>query len=78
MSRPAKNKELSHEKALSLLRKGSRLMLMRVSGDQSEYYVIPGGKIFRGNAEKIIARPDMHLFDDGLFPGNPQSWKMGG
>jgi hypothetical protein len=60
---------------------GSRLMVMTGrTGD--EFYVVPGSRIGRGGqveraaAELIIARADVIKFDDGLFPGNPQSWKM--
>jgi hypothetical protein len=42
-----------------------------------EYFVVPGGKISRQNAQAILGRPDVFPFDDGLFPGHPQSWKMG-
>jgi hypothetical protein len=60
---------------------GSRLMVMTGrTGD--EFYIIPGNRIGAGGpvertaAELIIAREDVVKFDDGLFPGNPQSWKM--
>jgi hypothetical protein len=35
-----------------------------------------GGQVDRAAAELIIAREDIIQFDDGLFPNNPQSWKM--
>jgi hypothetical protein len=60
---------------------GSRLMVMTGrTGD--EFYIVPGnrrgqgGQVERAAAEQIIARKDIVKFDDGLFPGNPQSWKM--
>jgi hypothetical protein len=60
---------------------GSRLMVMTGrTGD--EFYIIPGsrtgygGEVERAAAEQILARDDIIKFDDGLFPGNPQSWKM--
>lgn len=52
-----------------------RLMLMHAS-DGDHFYVVPGGRINRDDAQKIIQRPDCQQFDDGLFPGNPQSWRL--
>ena len=58
-----------------LLHRGARLMIMHAStGDH--YYVIPGGRVDCDAAKKILQRDDVMEFDDGLFPGNPQSWKM--
>ena len=64
-----------------LRRAGSRLIVMTGrTGD--EFYVIPGnrtgggGQVERAAAERIITRTDVVGLDDGLFPGNPQSWKM--
>jgi hypothetical protein len=60
---------------------GSRLMVM-TGRTGNEFYIIPGSRIGHGGlvertaAEQIIARDDIIKFDDGLFPGNPQSWKM--
>ena len=73
-----KAREIALRKALELLRlPGHRLMLMHVSYGQQEYFVVPGGKISRQNAQAILARPDVLPFDDGLFPGRPQTWKIG-
>jgi len=55
--------------------KGARLMLMHCSSGK-EFYVIPGGPVSQEDAQKILSRPDVVPFDDGLFPGNPQSWKI--
>jgi hypothetical protein len=72
---------LSYRKAFDLLHvHGSRLILMRSYRDGDQFYVVPGGRggqggrVTRGDAEKILADPDMVVFDDGLFPGNAQSW----
>jgi hypothetical protein len=48
------------------------------SVDGKTYYVVPGGYVEPSDAEKIIARPDVHPYDDGLFPGCTQSWRLGG
>jgi hypothetical protein len=41
------------------------------------FYVVPGGPVKLDDAIKIISRPDVLLFDDGLFPNAPQSWRLG-
>jgi len=76
---------LSLDKALNLMRKGSRLMLMHTalsSGqnrtDLRQFYLVPGGHLKPAVAQAILNRPDVFVFDDGLFPGHPQSWKIGG
>ena len=69
-------KRLSETKALDRMRTGSRLTLMHTYGRGLEYYVVPGGHVNRRDAEKILERPDIIVFDDGLFPGSPQSWKI--
>lgn len=68
---------LGLKKAVDLLmhRSGTRLMVMH-SSDGNHFYVVPGGRVDRDAAMKIISRDDVVSFDDGLFPGNPQSWKM--
>lgn len=72
-------KALGLNRALDLLRQpGHRLIVMHsaFSPDGRAYYVVPGGYVEPPDAAKIIARPDVVPFDDGLFPGCPQSWKM--
>lgn len=67
---------LTFNKAVDLLhRTGTRMMIMHGT-DGDHYYVVPGGVVDRSAAQKILQRPDIIEFDDGLFPGNPQSWKM--
>jgi hypothetical protein len=49
---------------------------MFVSGGRREYFVVPnGGMVLEKDALAIIARPEIGVFEDGLFPGNPQSWR---
>ena len=49
---------------------------MYVSGGRREYFVVPnGGMVLEKDALAIIARPEIRAFEDGLFPGNPQSWR---
>lgn len=78
MKRKGGNECLSLTKACDALRRhGTRLMIMHAS-DGDHFYVVPGGRVARDDALKILQRPDIHEFDDGLFPGNPQSWRIGG
>ena len=68
---------LSLNGALNLLlhAPGSSLK-MYVSGGRREYFVVPnGGMVLEKDALAIIARSDIGVFEDGLFPGNPQSWR---
>lgn len=70
------NQCLRFSKALDLLhRTDTRLMLMHTS-DGDHFYIVPGGRVDRADAQKILTRADVIQFDDGLFPGNPQSWKL--
>lgn len=74
MSKPASCLRLN--KAVDLLhRTGARMMLMHAS-DGDHFYIIPGGRVDRADAQKILSRPDVIKFDDGLFPNNPQSWRL--
>jgi hypothetical protein len=41
-----------------------------------EWYVVPGGRVRSDDAAKIIARPDVVPYDNGLFPGIEQSYKL--
>lgn len=73
-------KSLGIKRATELLRKPDhRLMLMFAPNlpNGKAYYVVPGGYLEPSDAEKIIARPDVHAYDDGLFPNCEQSWKLG-
>jgi hypothetical protein len=72
---------LSYRRAIDALHvTGSRLILMRSHRDGDQFFIIPGARggqgdrVQRGDAEKILARPDAVVFDAGLFPNNPQSW----
>jgi hypothetical protein len=57
---------------------GSSLKKMFVSGGRREYFVVlpNGGMVAEEDALAIIARPEVCIFEDGLFPGNPQSWSV--
>jgi hypothetical protein len=71
-----KKHTLRLKQAVDLLqRHDTRLMIMHgPAGD--EFYVVPGGMLESRDALKILARPDMRSFDDGLFPGHAQQWRI--
>lgn len=73
-------RKLDLNSAIELMRQsGHRLMLMHASGLNMGlvYYVVPGGEVSPNDAAKIIERPDVQPFGDGLFPGCSQQWKLG-
>jgi len=71
-----KNHVLRLRQAVELLhRADTRLMVMH-SRDGDEFYVVPGGRVDARDALKILERPDIKSFDDGIFPGHPQQWHM--
>jgi hypothetical protein len=71
-----KNHVLRLRQAVELLhRADTRLMVMH-SRDGDEFYVVPGGRVDARDALKILERPDVRSFDDGLFPGHSQQWRI--
>lgn len=77
MKRPSDMPCLRLKAAVDMLRLPDRRMMLMHTNDGDHYYVVPGGRVDRNDAQKIIGRPDCHMLDDGLFPGNPQSWRLG-
>lgn len=63
-------------KALDMMHEGSALMQMNKSGDSKAWYLVPGGEVSGDVAQAIIAMPNVHGNEDGLFPGISQTWKM--
>lgn len=55
---------------------GARMMKMHTK-EGPQFYVIPGGRVEDADAARIMQRTNVEQFDDGLFPGNPQSWRIG-
>jgi hypothetical protein len=68
---------LTFNKAVDLLlhRSDTRMMIMH-SADGDHFYIVPGGLVDPSTAQKILKQPDIIELDDGLFPGNPQSWRL--
>jgi hypothetical protein len=70
-------KVISERNAAELLRDGRRRLMKMHTPDGPRWFIVPGGLVSDATAEKILARPDVHVFDDGLFPNNPQSYRIG-
>ena len=73
-------KTVSLRRAIDLLRlPNTRMMEMHdnTSPRGKSYFIVPHGRVDDEDAMKIKARKDSYVFDEGLFPGNPQSWRLG-
>lgn len=67
---------LSLEKAMAAFsRPGARLMTMHTR-DGTQFFVIPGGPVSDADAAALLTRANVERFDDGLFTGCPQSWRI--
>jgi hypothetical protein len=77
--RPTKllEKVINEKDAAELLRDSRRRLMRMHTPNGLKWYVVPGGAVSDQTAEKILARPDVHVFDDGLFPGIPQTYRIG-
>ena len=71
--------KLSLEKALHLLRKpDARLVRLHSNNGGAGFYVWPsGGRVPDEVAQLLLRRNDIQPYDSGLFPGHPQSWRLG-
>jgi hypothetical protein len=61
-----------------LLLPGARLVLVH-SNDPAKngYFILPGGwRVAKRIAEALISGPHMQPHDHGLFPDQPQSWRL--
>ena len=73
----SESKCLSLRKAIDLLRlPGNRMMKMHTQNGVA-YFVLPYGRLSDDDANTILARQDLIAFEDGLFPGNSQGWRLG-
>ena len=61
--------------AINLMKQpGTRLTVTRTTdGDE---YSLAGRRVTKGTAKKILAHPNVVPFDEGLLPGNTQSWVL--
>ena len=71
--------KLSLEKVLHLLRKpDARLVRLHSNNGGAGFYVWPrGGRVSDEVAQLLLGRNDIQPYGSGLFPGHPQSWRLG-
>jgi hypothetical protein len=72
-----KPKNLRLRQALDLMHLPDRRLVEMHTPHGLAHFVVHGGPVSKEVALTIISRPDVHAFDDGLFPGCPQSWRLG-
>jgi hypothetical protein len=58
---------------------GARLVLVHSRDPSNDgYFILPDGcRVAKATAEVIIGGPDVQPYDQGLFPDQPQSWRLG-
>jgi hypothetical protein len=72
---------ISLNRALDMMRRpGTRLVKMYTNAAREGFahYIVPGGYVAPEIADKIKAHPLVRCSHDGLFPGQDQTWKLGG
>jgi hypothetical protein len=66
---------LTPGRAIDILHKGGRLMVMH-GGLGREWLILPDGfRVKPSDAQRIVRRPDIVASNDGLFPGHHQTWR---
>jgi hypothetical protein len=75
----ARKSPMTLAKALTLLRQpNARLVQSHTNDSDRGFYILPqGGRVSDLIAKKLLERNDIQPYDDGLFPGHPQSWRRG-
>jgi hypothetical protein len=73
--RGRRNQCLSYLNAINLMEQTGALLTITRTTDGDEYFVA-GSRVTKDTAKKIQAHPDVVPFDEGLFPGNTQSWVL--
>jgi hypothetical protein len=71
----------AYHKALALLlRPGARFVVTytRKQPTGRMFSISPGGPISDAVGRSLLERRDLQPDDAGLFPGRPQSWRLGG
>jgi hypothetical protein len=58
---------------------GTRLVKMFTNGSREGFahYLVPGGYVTPDTAEKIKQHPLVRASEDGLFPNQDQTWRLG-
>ena len=55
-----------------------RLVRLHSNNGGAGFYIWPvGGRVSDEVAQLLLARTDVQPYDSGLFPGHPQSWRLG-
>jgi hypothetical protein len=71
-----KTSALSYDKAIGLMRRpGTRLVQMH-SGQGVAWFLVPGGPVGFGVADRIRNHPLVRAKHDTLFPGLSRTWSM--
>jgi hypothetical protein len=57
---------------------GARLVLAHSNDPANKgYFILPGGwRVANETAKAIIGGPDVQPYDQGLYPDQPQSWRL--
>jgi hypothetical protein len=71
-----KNKPLSIHVALELIRNGQALV--KTHTQRGPFWVVypNGGEVSKADAERLLCRNDIQPSEDGLLPGNSQTFKF--
>jgi phosphoserine phosphatase len=57
---------------------GARQLMQMHTAHGKKWFVVPGGpEVNEDIAMRVIAEPDVHPNNDGLFPGVPQTYRLG-
>ena len=70
---------ISYRRAIEMMRRAGTRMIKQYTFRSPEgyaYYIVPGGYIEPDTARKIIDHPQVCSGADGLFPGQPQTWRL--
>jgi hypothetical protein len=71
-----KTSALSYDKGIEMMRRpGTRLVQMH-SGQGLAWFLVPGGPVSSGVADRIRNHPLVRAKRDDLFPGLSHSWSM--
>ena len=73
----SKQTQLTLAKAADILRLPNRRLMKMNTVDGTKWFIVPDGAVSDTVAQALIARPDVHSCEDGLFPGIPQCYKIG-
>jgi hypothetical protein len=70
-------KTLTYDVAMAAMRKPNA-RLVRMNSRAEGFFVVPGGPVEDGVADRIMNHPLVRAGRDVLFPGHDQTWRMVG